>query len=664
MKVIKLAVVVPLLLLLTYVAVPYYSAWQMMEAVKSGESNDMERYIDFPKVQASIKQQVSRAIEESSAADPLAGHMMKAFSPILDKAIDELLQADNLANFIQTQKLIPPPDSVRKMNDTDEPLDKATTKDASWSAWFTHIDQFKITVDKLALHMQLQQGRWQVVAVGVDELIDLNQSRAMADKKQAVVEEEIDTDHVDPIVDVDIDALQQSLSTLFFINNDFGNKAQIEGDFYYFPAMASLKPTVTWLNALDINNNDVLGEFSAKTLEEREKFNLANRYYKGQWSDDLPKTSSARLASATGNVTVKVPTKVIHLTLNRQTLGQLLVQENIGAHLKELSNGTVSLAYYWPFSGETIEPIIVVKNEQGLPLRQPSSFGMLPEEAIENSAFTQKMKGAEKSISVAGTPHSVDIYFPLAHTIISSNFTATPKPEVAFGELKTAIKTTRYDPLRAEPELTPIEKEDFHKMLVTGFFETTRYDEKKERFFQIILPKTPYTAFATVNYDGLTVFKDGKSLDVRQNRSVMGGNKFQVSYGEKTKDWSDIPIIVDRIKGTVMVRYPKKINKIIVRQGEMQQGIHLKGAVLSYPQSINIPRYSSSNGVRSLIAYGKEGKQIASLDDMGGRGKDRSEVLFWGEPAFVEVKQVVEWVDVDIMVDVGSNDVQHVKNRY
>jgi len=113
MKIIKSKLLSTVLLtlsisILVYIASPYYSAWKMMQAVKSGSAENMQYYIDFPKVKTSLKQQISTAIEKESSKNPLSTHMAKAFIPLFDKIIDELMQAERLAkirNLTKRQKM-------------------------------------------------------------------------------------------------------------------------------------------------------------------------------------------------------------------------------------------------------------------------------------------------------------------------------------------------------------------------------------------------------------------------------------------------------------------------------------------------------------------------------------------------------------------------------
>jgi len=280
--------------------------------------------------------------------------------------------------------------------------------------------------------MQLQNWRWQVTAIGMTDLINLGTKKASTNQvtQKKAIEDEIDIDTVTPIINTDLDTLKKDLSTIFFIENDFGEKAQIQGDFHYFPAAQTLTPTVEWLDARDKNNNSLLGKFSDQELADREKFNQANQFYEGQWSDKLPKNSSAKLTMAKGKVTVEIPTSIDHYSLNRASLNQLQVKQKTAVMLTELENGSVTLTYYSDFKGKETKPIIIVKNSKGYPLRQPNSSWVSSTEAINNPQFKQAMRGSDKSISISGTPHTVDIYFPLNHKTISNEFIAKAKPQV------------------------------------------------------------------------------------------------------------------------------------------------------------------------------------------------------------------------------------------
>ena len=74
MKIKKIIIIIIGIGLVAYLITPYYSTWRMMQAVKSGSTEEMRRSIDFPQVQVSIKQQIDTAFEQEMSRGELIGH--------------------------------------------------------------------------------------------------------------------------------------------------------------------------------------------------------------------------------------------------------------------------------------------------------------------------------------------------------------------------------------------------------------------------------------------------------------------------------------------------------------------------------------------------------------------------------------------------------------
>lgn len=662
MKIKKVAATFVVTGLIAYLCTPYYSAWRMMQAVKSGSSEQMQRYIDFPKVQSSIKQQIDTAFEQQAGQDPMAAMMAKMFRPMLEDMVEELLQPEKLAALITSGKL----NSQRRTNEMEATTKTGelnnTSKSVSWYAFLDRPTRFRIAVDNMVLYMELQDWQWQMTAIGMDDMLDMNRSGDMPDK-ELIADEIDDNSPVPPKVSADIDALKADIAEAFFLVHDWGEYVQVEGDFHYSPAMSRIKPTVSWLDARDANNKSVLGQFSKKKQDDREKYHSANQYFEGQWRDELPKLSAAdKVVSAKGICRISVPTKMEHYSLNASHLKQMQRQDNSAVTLTDLTNGNVSLSYYTPFDQPKVEPVIIVRNADGQPLKQKGAFSSMPEEPVENPQFTQSMRGTSTSITIAGTPQIIDIYLMYQVVTVENEFTATNKPDVSFGKLETPITQTRYAPPVQEPELKIINVEQLKNDSRVSFHEETNYDKTRKRYIKLTLPDIANSTFAYPDYDDLQISLDGQILDVKNERNHPTGNKHKVYFSEKNEDWGSKVLNFDRAQGELKIRYPGKIETLTIKQGENRNGVHLDGAVLTYATGGDIPDYTSVFDTRSVIAYGENRKFIALLD---GSQWDRkmNRLIFWGEPDYVIAKQVSEWIELLIPVDLTIKDLQMDKNN-
>ncbi|WP_237057261.1 DUF2939 domain-containing protein [Microbulbifer sediminum] len=650
--------------LVIYLATPYYSAWRIMQSVSSGSPAQMERYIDFPSVQSSLRQQVDSAFTAQAEKDP----MVAAFAPMirqaLDSMIDELVQPDKLAELIHSGKLQPAPARPDKTGTARPGGVGNGAAELDWYAFFDRPDRFRISAGDLSLYMEMRQWRWQLTAIGIDGLLDMDAPRgqpvASADAASAEpVAEEIDTHSPPPPrSNIDREALRERLAKSFFITGDFSDKAMVEGDFHYTPVPPGTEIEVTWLDARDADGNPVLGSFTEQELKEREKFRSGKGIFQGQWQDKLPKSSAdASVATASGQLKLQLPARIEHISLDGSQLNQLQVQGDVAANLTQMENGSLSLSLYQPHDQAEVEPLVYIRNAQGQPLRKPSASSVTPTEPVEKDEFPRPMRSTRISYSVAGTPASVDIYFPLGMEEVEVEFTATQKPEVLFGELKAPILQTRYAAPRPEQELSPVDAGVLDGIEVELVEETT-WDNKSHTSLQFTLPELSNSVFARVEYGNLQVFKDGQAVEFTPSQSRSGTTEYSVSFQEDTDSFNSAYLVPDRITGSITLSYPARAETVRVNQGETFRGATLDGAQLSYPKDGEFPRYSSVFNPRSASAFDSDGRRIAYLPGGDYWDDDSYSLYFWGEPDHVELKAITEWVEKEIPVDLSLDDLQ------
>jgi hypothetical protein len=314
-----------------------------------------------------------------------------------------------------------------------------------------------------------------------------------------------------------------------------------------------------------------------------------------------------------------------------------------------------------PFAHPKVNPAIIVRNKNGKPLRQRGAFSSAPEDPIESTKFKQAMRGVTTSITIAGTPESVELYFPLKLRTVESEFTATAKPEVIFGELKSPITKTRYEKPLRESELKIVTKEQVRKGINISFHEETYWDKTRQRYFKVDLPDVANSFFARPNFKNLQVTFQGKELDVEPMPNNIN-RIYNVTFYENTEDGSGKVMNFDHIEGVLRIKYPARFKVFKVSQNETRNDVHLDGAFLTYPDG-DIPYYSNVFNTRSVIAYGKNNRQISLLDNSSIWQKG-NKLIFWGRPEYVDVKKVVEWIDIEVPVNLGLKDLQIDKSLY
>lgn len=648
-----------------YLASPYYSAWRIMQSVASGSSAQMQHYIDFPSVQSSLRQQVDSAFAAQVKQDPMVAAFSQMIRPAMDSMIDELVQPDMLAQLIQSGKLQPARSKAAKTDGLpqDSADSRASDAEISWYAFFDRPDRFRISVGELSLYMQLRQWRWQLIAIGVDDLLNMDGPQKSSVAKAEPVADEIDLHSPPPPRTVgDKDALRELLAKSFFITGDFSDEATVEGDFHYVPVSAGTEIEVTWLDARDAEDNPVLGSFSEDELQRREKFHQGKSIYRGQWRDSLPKSSAdASVAIARGLLKMELPSRIEQFSLDGRHLNELQVRGDLAANLTGMENGNVTISLYQPFNQSQAAPLIYVRNAEGQPLRKPSTSSIAAGEAIVSPQFRQPMSATRLNLTVAGTPASVDIYFPMKTEQLEVEFTATPQPRVSFGELQAPITRSRYAAPGQEKDLAAVDVAELAG-IAPQLLEETSWDNKQRRSLHFTLPEIGNSAFARLDYSKLQAFQGSESLAFNPEQSRNSISDYKVSFLKDSNGATYEHLQPDRVTGSIKIRYPARVEIVRLAQGESIRGARLQGAKLSYPKDSDFPDYNSVYTPRSAYAFDGEGRRIAYIPSSNYWGDDQHAIFFWGESAYVELKSVSEWIETEVPVDLSLDDLQAAEN--
>ena len=635
-----------------YAASPYYAGYQMFQAIKAGSEEGMTKYIDFVSVRDSIRQQVDTSIEQNTGGDPLTSSMLKAFRPMIDKMVDEMVAPDKLAAFIKTGDL---KQASRQKQKGSKKLD--IVEDVSWYAFFDRINRFRVSVEKLVLYMEFKDFQWKLVAVGSSDFLDFSKERSK--KVEQHVADEIDESPAPiPQAYSDLSSFKKRYADSFFITGDYGSKFALEGDLFFLSSLKNSKPTLVAFEGYNKDGNVVTRDFTAAEKEQKAKYSY---FSNGSWREDIHKISSDfKIHELKGRLQIDVPTGVESFQLSADDKGKLQKKSVTAVTLTDISNGSVGLSLYNPYDEGEKEFVVICRNKDGQRLKTSGASWMSPNEPVTLPGIQSEYKARNMTLGVSGTPHSVEVYYVHKGEKVEIDFTAYQKPEVSFGELKAPIRRTRYVAPKSEPELLEISKADLGG-ITYEYKQEVGYDGKERRFLHFILPKKPNTYFAKPDYSGIKLSLNNQNVDFKVNKEHMGQINFKVVFGQPNNEWGE-SVKLDKVSGKVVFSYPAKIEKWIIKQGESKDGVRLVDHSFSYPKDSSVLPYSSVWPVVSARAYDAQKLEISLLDSSSW-GKERNNVMFWGSPSYVEYKVVTEWLTLEFDIDKTQDDIIVVETR-
>jgi hypothetical protein len=91
-----------------YLGSPFYTAWQLRAAARSGDRERLEQLVDFPEVRAHLKSQLDSRLQQEVQQNPKLKHSALAalgalLAPALtDRIIDSVVTPDTVATVIQS----------------------------------------------------------------------------------------------------------------------------------------------------------------------------------------------------------------------------------------------------------------------------------------------------------------------------------------------------------------------------------------------------------------------------------------------------------------------------------------------------------------------------------------------------------------------------------
>lgn len=657
-------------ILVVYLVSPYLSAWKMIQAVTEGNVLEVQQYVDFNSVKESAKNQIEKSLQDQINEQPMAAMFAPMMKAMTDQILDELIDPEKLSKVIKHGKLSQSSKSSRpEIEDTEI---------TSWYAFFVRPDRFLIQLDDLALYMELQGLGWKVTALGVEDLMN---GGAVDNKGSEVTAEEDVLDENPPIKpeilsEVKLNEIIKELSGRFYLDWDQGDTVTARGNINYLSVKDSISPIVKWGMATDEDGNSNLGTFSTEKRLKREEYQSANRYYRGMWSDEIPKKNSdKKIKSAAGILEFSVPIDIASFVVESDDVGIENEASSIRFKLNSLKNGHISFEWYQSYELEALTPIVIIRNSEGDALATSSSSSSSPLKPVEESRFSQPMRFVNKSLSVKGTPSNVEVYFVISEKRIELPITAYSKPELVLKKLSEPIRQTVLVEPYVEPDFERLSKKEVESLIAIQYEENENWQGKKRRSIKLSLPKNANTIFSKSDVSSLKLMKDGESVLFRPTSWRQSENHTYHFVEPSTNNSSEVDVSFDNINGSILLKYPKTLDLFRIYQGEAKHGVSLKDAAITFHAIYDdpdltrndkvfnptIPNYTSVFSSKSVLAYDSKGREISYLAENHSWGGEDKEIFFWGIPEYIEVKRITSWHEIELPVSLSESDLVVIK---
>ncbi|MCA0893324.1 DUF2939 domain-containing protein [Microbulbifer agarilyticus] len=183
-------------LIMFYVALPWYSAHQLIEAAQNEDVAKLERYVDFPQLRGNIRTRLQDQIRESISDDlpPALGDLFKAGADLfVGPLLERLISPQGIVQLVQGQKDwreferelsgmggrgTPAPSASQRRAPIEESAATEAERGHHWRLhhwYFTGMNTVEVVCgnrddfDRVLLRLQRNGLRWQLVDI---ELID------------------------------------------------------------------------------------------------------------------------------------------------------------------------------------------------------------------------------------------------------------------------------------------------------------------------------------------------------------------------------------------------------------------------------------------------------------------------------------------------------------
>jgi hypothetical protein len=163
----KLVIALGALLLLCYLASPYYSVWRLGEAIRAHDMDALSRRVDFDAVRGSLKQQIRDhflGVLSKKKKDRLAQFLNAAADDPLGSLIDAYVTPEGLAAIISDPAPIKNASSLSSLPGIDR-----SRREIEWSkigqAFFTSPRDFAVEHQGIKLRFRFNGLGWKLRAL-------------------------------------------------------------------------------------------------------------------------------------------------------------------------------------------------------------------------------------------------------------------------------------------------------------------------------------------------------------------------------------------------------------------------------------------------------------------------------------------------------------------
>ncbi|AQQ69079.1 hypothetical protein Mag101_16690 [Microbulbifer agarilyticus] len=183
-------------LIMFYVALPWYSAHQLIEAAQNEDVARLERYVDFPQLRGNIRGRLQEEIRESISDDipPALGDLFKAGADLfVGPLLERLISPEGIVQLVQGQKdwreferelsgmggrRAPEPSDNQRPAQSEQAASPVAERGHHWRLhhwYFIGLNAVEVVCgnrddfDRVLLRLQRNGLRWQLVDI---ELID------------------------------------------------------------------------------------------------------------------------------------------------------------------------------------------------------------------------------------------------------------------------------------------------------------------------------------------------------------------------------------------------------------------------------------------------------------------------------------------------------------
>jgi hypothetical protein len=459
----------------------------------------------------------------------------------------------------------------------------------------------------------------------------------------------------------------------FYLRKDF-DEATVEFDRFLLPNAENTKISVTWDSLKSISGKEIMDKSAIKP----EDLNFTNSQkipVKG-FNEDDP------VYEARGSSVIKIPSKYLRVDLSAADINKPATKGEYEITLRLLQNDVFEV-YVKNVKNKDLNSVEVSVIPLGLTGRikvtertENVANPKIPdfiekvinqlesgEKTVEElNAEMEKHRAELEGMSVSaeriysgralGKIKSVSVMIPEEEIQKKINIVATTEPD-------TNLENPQ--PLRAGRYVNN-PKPVFEKFSVGDLKKAIKiYPDRSAAMFgyntpMVVckLPPTSNSEYSSVEFiEPVLLDKNKKQIPFELENGGYSSEKHSSEIRFQNKDGGDSLVSFDTASGKVHIKYPLKINTIMVKKNQAGNdfGVTFKGKFVTFNREKVAAAENSFSSLHSVRAYDASGLELYKLNysySASGDEGDFETLAFWGEPDRVEVDSVEEFAELDL----------------